>query len=189
MSKLPSIALACLLSFVLLAGCSAPDAADETTAESQAAESSATEETSDTAASGESAASEDAADHSDLTPVTADRIEDGAYSIEVESSSSMFRVVDAQLTVADGAMTCVLTLSGTGYEKLYLGTGEEAAADSDDTCIYYVENDEGAYTYTAPVEALDQEIDCAAWSIRKQQWYDRVLVFEASSLPEGALKA
>ena len=55
-----------------------------------------------------------------------------------------------------------------------MGTGEEALADTDDKCIYYVENDEGEYTYDVPLEALNTDIDCAAWSIKKEQWYDIV---------------
>ena len=119
--------------------------------------------------------------------VHADQIEEGTYAIEVDSSSSMFKVVDAQLTVRDQKMTALLTLSGTGYLKLYMGTGEQAAADADEQCIYYVENPAGQYTYEVPVEALNQEVDCAAWSIRKEKWYDRVLVFESSLIPESAM--
>ncbi len=100
----------------------------------------------------------------------------------------MFKVVGAKLTVADGGMSCVLTLSGTGYGKLFMGTGEAAAAADEASFIPYVEDAEGKYTYTVPVEALDKDTDCAAWSIKKEQWYDRVLVFESSSLPAGALK-
>lgn len=122
-----------------------------------------------------------------LVPIHADRIKDGRYTITVSSSSSMFRIIDAQLIVKDEKMSAVLTLSGHGYEKLYMGTGEEALADTDDKCIYYVEDAEGKYTYTVPVEALDKEIDCAAWSIRKQRWYDRVLVFQSSAIPKEAL--
>ncbi|MDX9871154.1 MAG: hypothetical protein RBT41_01890 [Clostridia bacterium] len=80
-------------------------------------------------------------------PLYGDRIQDGTYQIEVSSSSSMFRIIDAQLTVADGEMSAVLTLSGDGYEKLYMGAGEEALADTDDKCIYFVENADGKYTY------------------------------------------
>lgn len=123
----------------------------------------------------------------ELTPVYGTDVKDGTYSIEVESSSSMFRIVDAQLEVADGDMTAVLTLSGTGYLKLFMGTGEEALEAGEEAYIPFVENEEGAYTYTVPVEALDQEIDCAAYSKRKEQWYDRKLVFLASTLPEDAL--
>ncbi len=106
------------------------------------------------------------------------------YTIAVESSSSMFKIVDCQLTVDGEAMTAVMTLSGTGYEKLYMGTGEEALAADEADYIYFVEDDEGMYTYEVPVDALDQEIDCAAWSINKEQWYDRVLVFQSETMVE-----
>lgn len=125
---------------------------------------------------------------SEKSSVYADKINDGTYSIEVTSSSSMFKIVDCQLTVADDEMTAVMTLSGTGYEKLFMGTGEEAESSPGDSCIYFVENAEGKYTYTVPVEALDKDIDCAAWSIKKQKWYDRTIVFESATLPDGALK-
>ena len=117
------------------------------------------------------------------------KLNDGTYTIDVTSSSSMFRIVDCELNVSDGEMTADMTLSGTGYEKLYMGTGEEAKSADGDDYIYYVENAEGAYTYTVPVEALDTEIDCAAFSIRKQEWYDRTLVFESASLPKEAFKS
>ena len=66
-------------------------------------------------------------------------------------------------------MTAVLTLSGTGYLKLFMGTGEEALGSTDDDCVFYLEDSEGKYTYEIPIEALDQEFDCAAWSIRKEK--------------------
>ena len=123
----------------------------------------------------------------ELQPLYGNQIADGTYSIEVTSSSSMFRIVDAQLTVADGVMSAVLTLSGKGYEKLYMGTGEEALADEDDRCVYYVENDEGMYIYQVPVDALNQEINLAAWSIKKETWYDRIVVFQSALIPEDAI--
>lgn len=122
-------------------------------------------------------------------PVYGDEIENGVYPIKVASSSSMFRITDALLTVADGQMTCALTLSGTGYEKLFMGTGEEALAGPDSACIYFVESPEGKYTYEVPVAALNQDIECAAWSIRKKKWYDRTLVFESADIPPEALAA
>lgn len=122
-------------------------------------------------------------------PVYADSLKDGSYSISVDSSSNMFRIVDCQLTVSNGKMNAVMTLSGTGYEKLFMGTGEKAAAASDEEYIYFTENAEGKYAYTVPVEALDKDIDCAAWSIKKQKWYDRTIVFESASLPDSAIKS
>ena len=105
-----------------------------------------------------------------------------AYPITVDSSSNMYRIVDAQLIVENGSMHCVMTLSGTGYGKLFMGTGDEAAAASEADFIPYVENAEGKYTYDVPVEALDEDTACAAWSIRKEQWYDRTLVFESAGV-------
>jgi sirohydrochlorin cobaltochelatase len=120
-------------------------------------------------------------------PTDGKKIKDGTYKIEVSSNSSMFRIVEAQLTAAGGEMTAVLTLSGDGYEKLYMGTGEMALADTDDKCIYFIEDTQGRYTYKVPVAALDQDIDCAAWSTKKKTWYDRVLVFQSSLIPKDAI--
>ncbi len=130
----------------------------------------------------EQAASDQVESASGQEPITADKVVDGTYSITVQSSSNMFKIVDAQLTVKDGAMRCVMTLSGTGYGKLFMGTGDEAASASDADCIPYVENAEGKYTYDVPVQALDEDTACAAWSIRKEQWYDRTLVFESAGV-------
>ena len=39
-----------------------------------------------------------------------------------------------------------------------------------------------------PVEALDHAVSCAAFSKKKEKWYDRSLCFLASSLPSDAIK-
>lgn len=109
---------------------------------------------------------------------------DGTYTVNVTSSSSMFKIEKAVLTIKDGKMSAVLTLSGTGYEKLYMGTAADAAKASDADFAYYKEDAEGKYTYEVAVPALDQDIDCAAFSSKKQEWYDRVLVFESATLEE-----
>lgn len=152
--------LALLLAMIFCSSCGAAET--ETTAETEMA---ALESKEDT-----------------LQPIYGTELEDGAYFIDVDSSSSMFRVVSAVLHVKQGEMTADLTLSGQGYLRLFMGTGEEALKAEESAFYYYTEDAEGAYTYTVPVEALDMEIDCAAWSIRKEKWYDRVLVFEADTL-------
>lgn len=113
-------------------------------------------------------------------------IKAGSYAVRVDSSSSMFHIVDCTLTVRDGSMTALLTMSGSGYAKLYLGTGRDAAAAADAACILCKENAEGASTFEIPVEALDKELACAAYSRKKEKWYDRTLVFRADSLPPEA---
>lgn len=121
-----------------------------------------------------------------MEPVYADSLKDGVYPVTVDSSSNMFRIVECELTVADGAMSAVMTMNGTGYLKLYMGTGEAAAAASEDAFIPFAETKDGVHTFTVPVEALDMGIDCSAFSKRKEKWYDRVLVFRADSLPAEA---
>lgn len=122
-----------------------------------------------------------------MTPIYGTDVADGVYDVEVESSSSMFRIEKAKLTVSEGKMTADLTLSGTGYLKLFMGTGTEAATSDISSYIGYETDGEGKYVYTVPVEALDMPIDCAAFSLRKEKWYDRSILFEAASLPEGAV--
>ena len=43
----------------------------------------------------------------------------------------MFKIVKCVLTVENGTMNAVITMSGDGYNQLFVGTGEEAAAASD----------------------------------------------------------
>ena len=122
-----------------------------------------------------------------MIPVHGQDVADGVYEVEVESSSSMFRVERARLTVSGGSMSAELTLSGTGYTYLYLGTAGEAAKGETSNYIGYTEDEEGKYVYTIPVEALDQAIDCAAFSRKREKWYGREILFLAESLPEGAV--
>lgn len=123
-----------------------------------------------------------------MEPVDGSSIKDGTYKITVDSSSSMFRITDCQLTVKDGKMTALMTMGGTGYLKVYMGTGQEAAKAPEDDCIPYVELEEGVHGFEVPVEALDKEIPCSAYSKNKEKWYDRTLVFRSDSLPAEAYK-
>ena len=121
-----------------------------------------------------------------MIPVYGEDIKDGIYSIEAESSSPMFRIVKAVLTADHGSMTAVITLSGKGYLGVYMGTGEQAVEAEEAEYIAYEEDEEGAYTYTIPVEALNQELECTAFSKKKEKWYDRQILFRADTLPRGA---
>ena len=197
-----TIAAFCVM-VLLLAGCGS-NAASTAETESAVMETAAaeTETTAETEKSGTETAESASADDQIATaaemttsedvvedwmqPINGNQIQDGVYDIKVDSSSSMFNILDCQLLVQDGNMTAVMTMSGTGYLYLYMGTGEEAVQASEDTYIPYKENAEGAHTYTVPVEALDKGIACAAFSKNKEKWYDRTLVFRADSLPTGA---
>lgn len=121
--------------------------------------------------------------------ITANALNDGSYNIGVESSAAMFKVVNCDITVSNGTITAAVTLSGTGYGKLFVGTGEQALTASETEYIPFVANADGQYVYTFPISALDTEIAVAAWSTKNEQWYDRTLVFKSDSLPESAYKS
>lgn len=122
-----------------------------------------------------------------MMPIYGTDITDGVYEVTVESSSPMFPIEKALLTVENGSMTAVLTMGGQGYLKVYPGTGTEAAASDPSRYIDFQVNEEGKHTFTIPVEALDQPIACAAFSKNREKWYDRFLLFEAESLPKEAV--
>lgn len=115
-------------------------------------------------------------------------LNDGVYEIEADTSSSMFQITKAELTVENGAMRAHITLGGTGYLRLYMGTGQEAVAADPAAYAEYMEDAKGAYTYDIEVAALDQSLECTGFSKRKEKWYDHQISFLSSSLPEGALK-
>ena len=127
-------------------------------------------------------------DTEEKVPLYAKDIKDGTYNIEVDCNTSMFRVVNCELTVENGKMHAVMTMSGQGFGAFYMGTGEEALADSEDNYIPAVLNENGEKTFTVPVEALDMEIDCAALSVKKNTWYDHFLTFKSDGIPQDALK-
>ena len=109
--------------------------------------------------------------------------ENGIYKVNnVTSSSSMFNVVDCKLTSKNGKMSAVLTLSGTGYGYLYMGTKEEAAKADSSSWIPFVTDNNGKYTYTVPVETLDKGINVAAYSTKNKIWYDRILTFKSETV-------
>ena len=142
---------------------------------------------SEVASTDQMAPVEDVVDPS-MVPVYADALQDGVYSVTVDSSSSMFNITACELTVEQGQMTAVMHMGGKGYLYIYPGTGEEAARAEESALIPYAEDNEGAHTFTIPVEALDMGIDCAAFSKNKEMWYDRTLVFRADSLPAEAFQ-
>lgn len=195
-------ALLCALTVLLTAGCAGGgndgtgEAAGngtetgETAGTENAAETGGNDETQESAA-GQVAGEGDTAEAVEvvedwMVPIYADSLRDGVYSVAVDSSSPMFNIIACDLTVRDGAMTAVMTMSGTGYRMVFPGSGQEAAQADESAYIPYVETAEGLHTFTVPVEALDMGIDCAAFSDRKEMWYDRTLVFRADSLPLDA---
>lgn len=108
-----------------------------------------------------------------MIPITG--VPDGSYAVAVQSSSPYFRIVEATLTVRDGEMFADIVIGSTSYDRMRVGE-EIQGARSD-----------GRTTFRIPVPALNQPIECAAHSVKRDQWYDRTLLVDAASLPEGTL--
>ena len=121
-----------------------------------------------------------------MTPISGTYVKDGIYPIDAKSNSVYFRMEDAQLTVQNGVMTARFTIPSMSYLNVYMGTKKEAADSAEADRIGF-EEENGCTVFTVPVEALNEEFDCAAYSKNRKKWYDRKIIFYADSLPEDAL--
>lgn len=169
-----------------------PEQTETAQAEAAAAvekEETSSADTSKVAGAGDMAAVEEVVEEG-MVPVASSGLVPGSYKVKADSSSSMFRITDCELTVPEGdaVMQAFLTLSGSSYLYLFPGTAEEAAAADASEYIEAGENAEGKNTFLFPVEALDFGVPCAAFSKNKEMWYDRTLVFRADSLPLSAFR-
>ena len=116
--------------------------------------------------------------------VTAGRIKNGTYSIEVDTNSAMFKFIDCKLNVDDSTMTAVVTMSGSGFDMVYWGTLEQAQADENNA--YNPVPDDGRNVYTIPLAALDRKLGCAGRGDRSGVWYDHIVEFESANIPPDA---
>lgn len=91
-------------------------------------------------------------------------LDTGKYVVDVDaaSASGMFRVGNCVLTSVGGKMQADITLSGTGYDYLYVGTAKDAEKASKDQLIAPKEIVEGKCVFTVPVESMNTGIQIAA---------------------------
>lgn len=156
-----------------LAGCGSSASSVTSSASSEAVSSVA-----ESAVSG--AASESAAASS------AQALEDGTYTAEFDTDSSMFHVNEARdgkgtLTVEDGQMTLHISLQSKKIVNLYVGMAADAPdheADwlqpTTDTVTYSDGTSEEVYGFDVPVEALDTDFQLAILGT-KGKWYDHTV--------------
>ncbi len=183
---LKTMALPLMITGALVAPVFCP-AESESALEQTSAAVSETEDKSDLIAGADERIAVEEVGWEGMEAVKPEDLAEGTYkNITVDSSSAMFRIIDCDITVAEGAITAVVTLSGSGYSKLFMGTGAEAVELPEDAYVPYVEDENGKYTFTVPVAALDQELECTSWSVRKEKWYDHQVVFESDQLPDEA---
>ncbi len=110
-------------------------------------------------------------------------LEDGVYSADFNTDSSMFHVSEAcdgkgVLTVEDGSMTIHVSLASKNILNLYPGLAEDARKEGAelleptvDTVTYEDGISEEVYGFDVPVPALDEKFDLALVGT-KGTWYD-----------------
>ena len=156
-----------------LAGCGSSASSVASSASSEAVSSVAESAVSE-------AASESAAASSALA------LEDGTYTAEFDTDSSMFHVNEARdgkgtLTVEDGQMTLHISLQSKKIVNLYVGMAADAPdheADwlqpTTDTVTYSDGTSEEVYGFDVPVEAQDTDFQLAILGT-KGKWYDHTV--------------
>lgn len=156
-----------------LAGCGSSASSVASSASSEAVSSVAESAVSE-------AASESAAASSART------LEDGTYTAEFDTDSSMFHVNEARdgkgtLTVEDGQMTLHISLQSKKIVNLYVGMAADAPdheADwlqpTTDTVTYSDGTSEEVYGFDVPVETLDTDFQLAILGT-KGKWYDHTV--------------
>ena len=115
---------------------------------------------------------------------------DGVYTTTISTGAEMFRVVATILTVKNGKMSAEITLSGIGYDYLYMGTAAEAAGNESqwigckDEQKSYIENGEEktGRSYIIPISTLDTPLAMASHSVKRDRWYDRSITVSSKDL-------
>ena len=153
-------------------------------AESEAATEAPAEEQEGTDALTEEQTSDEADAQEETEEKTAAAVlEDGTYTEEFDTDSSMFHVNEAcegkgTLTVKDGIMTIHVSMPSKNIVNLYPGLAEDAQKEgaellqpTTDTVTYSDGMTEEVNGFDVPVPALDEEFDLALIGT-KGTWYD-----------------
>ncbi len=181
MKKLLALVLAALMLLAVLASCAekqveqsqAPQTEEAQTEQPEQAEEPAVEETP----------VEEPEELPAEEPAAEPALEDGVYTAEFNTDSSMFHANEAcdgkgTLTVQDGKMTIHVSLVSKTILNLYPGLAEDAQKDgaellqpTTDTVTYSDGLSDEVYGFDIPVPALDTEFDLALIG-KKGVWYD-----------------
>ena len=167
------------LSCALAVGCGNSTSQTETQSAAQTEAASETQVQTEETQAAESAAETTA----DTTTAEAAVLEDGTYTADFNTDSSMFHVNEAYdgkgiLTVEKGQMTIHVSMPSKNIVNLYLGSAEDAQKDGaeliqpvTDTVTYSDGTTEEVNGFDVPVPVIDEEFDLALIG-KKGVWYD-----------------
>ena len=114
-------------------------------------------------------------------------LEDGTYTIDAISDSTMFAFYNTKIIVKDQKAYLVVTLKGTGFDRLYMGDCSESSVRpaEEDTICYAPEQFDGSEHYTfwpIPIVSLNDPLSISGHSARKDTWYHHTITFNQNTL-------
>lgn len=99
----------------------------------------------------------------------------------VTTDPGMFSVTEATLSKIAEGMKVKVTLKGTGYDALYLGSKEDAKKDDGKNwitpCETKGEGENQQYVFEIPVSALNTSIPIATHGRKSKKWFNHTITF------------
>lgn len=99
----------------------------------------------------------------------------------VTTDPGMFSVTEATLSKTAEGMKVKVTLKGTGYDALYLGSKEDAKKDDGKNwitpCETKGEGENQQYVFEIPVSALNTSIPIATHGRKSKKWFNHTITF------------
>ena len=99
----------------------------------------------------------------------------------VTTDPGMFSVTEATLSKTAEGMKAKVTLKGTGYDALYLGSKDDAKKDDGKNwirlCEIKGEGENQQYVFEIPVSALNTSIPIATHGTKSKKWFNHTITF------------
>lgn len=119
------------------------------------------------------------------------KLKAGVYKVITATDDRMFYIQEddqgrklSLLTIDKSGMEATITLTGQGYDYLYMGTIEEAGKASKSSLSKF-KSTKGYYSYTLKIPKLDTKLTISAHSKRLNKWYQHTIILYSS----GAVKS
>lgn len=104
---------------------------------------------------------------------------DQVYTVTTDPGK--FSVTEATLSKTAEGMKAKVTLKGTGYDALYLGSKEDAENDDGKnwiaSCETKGEGENQQYVFEIPVSALNTSIPIATHGTKSKKWFNHTITF------------
>ena len=104
---------------------------------------------------------------------------DQVYTVTTDPGK--FSVTEATLSKTAEGMKAKVTLKGTGYDVLYLGSDEDAKKDDGKNwiipCETKGEGENQQYVFEIPVSALNTSIPIATHGTKSKKWFNHTITF------------